>query len=160
MEPETGVFDEHLKRMPEAQDLLPGSGSWFSRMVGEINRRYAAQQVVTDFPMGPWASLAKWMGANKTLENLRINGQYVPISWPGEEHIALQNREEVGRLMGQNVIDLVNAWRPTILKGGVSDAEVDYWITETTAEMDGPRVKSYFRYHYFTAKARQAAPTG
>ena len=159
VEVETGVFDQRLERLPEAQDLLPGSGSWFCRLLKETNRYFAAQHAVTDYPEGPWSSIEKWMNACKTLEGLRTNNQFVPIGWPGDEHVLIQNRDEVGRLMGLNAIDVANALRPTLLKGGVSEVKADYWIRENAADMVGPRLKSYLKFHYFTARAKLAVVT-
>jgi len=74
----------------------------------------------------------------------------MPIGWPGVDGIGIENQEEVGRLMGQNSLDLIEAWRPLLLQDGTSGSDIDMWAKEHQAAIETLTFRSYFKFYVCT----------
>jgi len=132
----------------------PGTGSWFARITGEHQDR---NQTMADYPPSPGYSIPKWLSTDDRLGDAMSRKVFTPIGWPGANDNDIENREEVGKLMGENCLEITKAFRPSLLKAGVSEREIDLWIAENEVDVLRTRIKIYTQWHYCTIKAKPLA---
>ena len=129
VEVEFRVYDENKTILPPASSDSP-NGSWFSRIWNEFN---AASETFVNLPVGPAPLIGGWMDKDERLMDVRTLLQFMPIGWSGTEDDAeLKNREEVDKLNRNNILDVIGSWSPILLACGVSEVELEHWVSKQT----------------------------
>jgi len=128
-------------------------GSWFARIQGEAAKLIGMPNHM-DMPPGSWFYIPTRLEKNPKIESIKRQTINVPIGWPGSSDNNIGNPEEVGQLMGQNTLDLVEAWAPALLEAGALQSDLDKWAKELKVDIDTLRVKPYLKFYVCTAIAK------
>ena len=138
------LYDENGTLIPEVSDNQPvGSGSWFVKL---YNRMWSQLHVrFKDDRQNIWSLMLELVKGTHTVKELQTRVVQVPTGWGGTDD-NLENKEELGRLMGEDLVEVSEAFRPIIYANGVTDDEVTRWIEEAAADFKDLRIKAYIRF--------------
>jgi hypothetical protein len=145
------VLDEHMRPVDwTSHGQVPIQRVWFSHIQQKFHTHAGKDHV--DFPIGTWYYTPRRLKANPRITEVKTRVLYLPFGWPGNESSDIDNREEVGQLMGQNAIALAQAWRPKLIAAGFPEDDVNLWAREAEIDISQLRVKVYGTVHIFTAR--------
>ena len=150
VEVEGDIFNEQLESNTVSQE---GQGSGLLRIHNEFRSRMAKKH--PDLPLGSWFYSPGRLAQNKRVTEIRTRALVIPIGWPGADDIGIDNQEEVGRLMGQNSLEFIEAWKPHLLQGGISESDFNIWAREHRADVDAMRFRNYMKFHVCTASVKR-----
>ena len=150
VEPHILLYDENDALIPEASDSQPtGAGSWFVKLYkaawSQIQNRYQ------DDRENLWSFMPELVKGDQSVQNVRSRILRVPVGWGGSNDNDVENKEEVGRLLGESMIETSDVYRPLISGSGVTDDEIARWTEEMAADVKDLRIKAYMRFAYCTA---------
>ena len=143
------MFNEQIEPITVPQE---GQISGLPRIHSEFRSRLTEKH--PDIPPGSWFYSPGRLAQNIRIAEIKTRPLILPIGWPGADDIGIDNQEEVGRLMGQNSLDLIEAWKPQLLQGGISESDIESWAREHRTDLEATRVRNYLRFHVCTARVK------
>lgn len=105
-----------------------------------------------DWPEGPCNKILGYLAGESDITDIETRTISLPYNWEGPAGNDIENREEVGRMMGENAPKLLSAWRPAMLSFGIPEEEVNHWIKEAEVDLATLRYKVYMDVYYWTVK--------
>jgi len=136
-----GLRNEKKEPLQPAEEGTDNTGrSWFARWMSEIGSR----AVKIDQKMTFGEQLLHWLQDDNHFEKQDGKAYFSPVNWAGE---GVENGHEVGQLMATNVNHIIEASRPLFLAIGLTNNDVDTWVRNIHDELDGPRVRIYFKWN-------------
>ncbi|KAH8110275.1 S-adenosyl-L-methionine-dependent methyltransferase [Phellopilus nigrolimitatus] len=116
------TFEDGIERSWFARWLLEVTGNWTTK---------ALQKTEGD-------KLNILIREDSQLEYLGEKAYWSPINWDGADPIENPNGAEVGKLMVLNVFDFLQASKPSLLSGGLSEKLVNTWVENVQKETLDP----------------------
>ena len=134
-----------------SDDMENGAGSWIARIVGEFAER-VGQTRPADYPEGPCTKIPGYLASESDITNIQSCVIALPFGWEGPAGTDTKNREEVGRMMGENAPKMFRAWRPAMVSLGIPATDVDHWIEEAEIDLATSRSKVYMDAYYWIGR--------
>ncbi|THH09451.1 hypothetical protein EW145_g2015 [Phellinidium pouzarii] len=116
--------------------------SWFARWLFEATARWttkAQQNTEGD-------KLHILMREDSQFEYLGQKTYYSPINWDGGDQEGILNGAEIGKLMLLNVLDFLQASRPSLLSEGLTEATLQVWDKNVRDEVTAPTKRMFLKW--------------